>query len=57
MNPISIGPVHILGGLGLKQLDAPNLTINHTLDCKNASFHYSDSCICSVCIIIGFAAF
>lgn len=35
MNPISIFPVHILGGPGLKELDAPNLNINHTFDCKN----------------------
>lgn len=57
MNPISVSPVHIFGALGLKQLDAPNLNINHTFECKNASWHNSDFCICSVCTITGFAAF
>lgn len=57
MNPISICPVHIFGRLGLKELDAPNLNINHTFDCKNATLHYSDFCMCSLCIIIGFVAF
>lgn len=57
MNPTSIFPVHILGGLGLKELDAPNWNINHTFDSKNATLHYSDFCICSVRTITGFAAF
>lgn len=56
MNPKSIFPVHIVGRLGLKEQDAPNLNINHTFDSKNATLHYSDFCICSVCKIIVFSA-
>lgn len=56
-NNVSILPVHIFRGLGFQELDAPNLNINHTFDCKNAGFHYSGFCICPVCTIIGFAAF